>query len=224
MAEAASISTRDVQNLVNGDIKGDQITRDKIGGDYVTGDKFIVEIHNISSNLPIASQHLDKNKETAIHGDRQRILQLLCSLLQAELQGTRLIAGNEGIRALEKFHTLHYIGTLDTRKSGCEMRFSDISPVIATSALGDHKATLHAYASMRKIRQRNESIQLNILRDSPRLQQWIVEPCSSLAFIKSSFATRHALRDFAADIIQLLLKRNVPVVWALQPKGGNSKE
>lgn len=125
-----------------------------------------------------------------------------------------------------EFHTLYYTGTLDTSKSGSEMRFSDLLPFIATSTLGDPKATLQAYASMRNIRQQNDSIWSNILRDFQRLQGWVVKPCSSLAFIKSSFdiVTRHALRDFAADFIHLLLKKNIPVIWALYPKGPNTHE
>lgn len=122
------------------------------------------------------------------------------------------------------FHTLHYTGILDTRKSGSKMRFSAILPIIVTSALEDPKAILHAYTSIRNIRQRNECIRSNILQGFQQMQGWIVNPGSSLAFIKSSFAARHALRDFAADFIHLLLKQNIPVIWALHPKRTTPQE
>lgn len=118
-----------------------------------------------------------------------------------------------------EFHTLHYTGILDTKNSVSKMRFSAILPIIVASALEDPKVTLHAYTSIRNIRQRNECIQSNLLQDFQQMQGWIVNSCSSLAFIKSSFAARHALRDFAADFIHLLLKQNIPVIWALRPKG-----
>lgn len=37
MPAELSINTRDVRNLINGDVKGDQIRRDKVAGNKVAG-------------------------------------------------------------------------------------------------------------------------------------------------------------------------------------------
>jgi hypothetical protein len=84
--------------------------------------------------------------------------------------------------------------------------------------LADPEATLRYYAQMRKIRRQKEGDTTSSLRRSRRLQGWTAESHSSLLLVKGCFPTRHLLRDFAADLIDLFRKENTIVAWALQSK------
>ncbi|KAJ5160049.1 uncharacterized protein N7482_007053 [Penicillium canariense] len=74
---------------------------------------------------------------------------------------------------------------------------------------------------MRNIRRRKER-DLCLLRNSRQLQDWAAKPGSSQLLVKGSFRTRHMLRDFAADMIELLQKEKRVAAWVLQCKGNKS--
>ena len=56
------------------------------------------------------------------------------------------------------------------------------------------------------------------------VQRWTVDPRSSLGCIQGSFKTRHILRDFAASMINLLVKEGVQAVWVLPSNASDSKK
>lgn len=56
------------------------------------------------------------------------------------------------------------------------------------------------------------------------VQRWAVDPRSSLGCIQGSFKTRHILRDFAASMINMLVKENIQAVWVLPSNASDSKK
>lgn len=123
-----------------------------------------------------------------------------------------------------EYHKLQYAGILDTSKRVCEIQFSQIMTFTASSSLGDPDLALLFYASMRNIRRRQKSTDNSIFRNSKQLQTWGSNPHSSMVLVNGSFQTRHIARDFAVDIIDLLVEEKIPVIWALKPKSDQLQE
>ncbi|KAE8548154.1 hypothetical protein EYB25_009948 [Talaromyces marneffei] len=228
MAEGATINAHDVRNLVNGNVAGDQIGGNKFGGDQVAGNKITFEIRNITFDPAIIKQLGLDNTETGISDDLRRIGQLVSSMILAELRENNSMSPNtivgvpETRRALEEFHTLRYAGTFDTCKGSPVIKLSDILPLLVTEAPVDPKTTLRYYTLMRNIRQRKEGDTTICLRQSRRLRDWDAKSHSSLLLVKGSFASRHIVRDFTADIINELHKEKTLIAWVLKPRGEQS--
>ncbi|PKY02829.1 hypothetical protein P168DRAFT_346667 [Aspergillus campestris IBT 28561] len=202
-------NTRDVRNLVNGDVNGDQT-----GGDKVAGNKLLLT-----------------GSDEELSEDLEKICQLVSSMslkgLQTKVaahQGFSVLEARQLRHGLERFHTLHYTGTLDTSKSVCEMRFSDLLPHIVTPSSADPQATLRYNTLMQNIRRRKGGIVADPFLSSRLVQRWAVDPCLSLACIQGSFTTRHILRDFASGMINLLAKQKIHVVWILPSNTSDSKK
>ena len=123
-----------------------------------------------------------------------------------------------------EFYTLHYTGTLDTNKSVCEMRFSDLLPLTVTPSPYDPQATLRYNSLMRNIRRRKGGMKADPFLGSRLVQHWAVDLRSSLGCIQGSFKTRHILRDFAASMINMLVKQNIQAVWVLPSNASESKK
>ncbi|PYI06176.1 hypothetical protein BO78DRAFT_429871 [Aspergillus sclerotiicarbonarius CBS 121057] len=221
-----AIDARDVQNLVNGDIHGDQVGRDKFGGDHVSGNKVTIQIHNTVIDTETMKPLGIIDSDGMISEDLRRICDLVSSMIFADLQRNpqdpqypAVLHLRETRIALEEFHTLRYTGVLDTRKSGCEMRFSDIIPLIPASPLPEPNTTLRFYTSMRNIRHGPGVSKIKTIPDFGKLKRWLANCPSGLVFVKGVYSTRHLLRDFAADVITMLIQQKLRLIWLLQPKG-----
>lgn len=116
-----------------------------------------------------------------------------------------------------EFHTLRYTGTFDTCTRHPDVKLFDSLPHTV-----DPQCTFRYYTQMRNVRRRKEGGSLCLLRKSRQLQSWLAKVGSSQLLVKGSFRTRHMLRDFAADVIELLQKEKRPVAWVLQQKGTDS--
>ncbi|RAL14097.1 uncharacterized protein BO97DRAFT_469372 [Aspergillus homomorphus CBS 101889] len=226
MANVVDINTRDVQNLINGNVAGDQIGGSKFGGDQVSGDKITVAMHNIMIGPATIGEFGLKSSDNNTMNHLQRIAELVSIMMLAEVQERNLSSpttsflGLSDIRnALEEFHKLHYTGTLETSTGSHSINLCDLFPLVANS-----QATLHYYSSMRNIRRRREGNSLATqLRKSRQLRDWVAQSGSSQLVVKGSFRSRHVLRDFAADMIDLLHAEKRLVAWVLQYNSGKSE-
>jgi hypothetical protein len=86
----------------------------------------------------------------------------------------------------------------------------------------DLQSMFRYYTQTRNVRRRKEGIASCLLRKSRQLQAWSGKAGSSQLLVKGSFRTRHMLRDFAADMIELLQKEGRSVVWILRRRGPES--
>ncbi|PLN81397.1 hypothetical protein BDW42DRAFT_168991 [Aspergillus taichungensis] len=230
MPTGGAINTRDVQNLVNGDVKGDQTGGDKVAGDKFTGNKVTIEVHNTIYDAAAINQLCLTGSDEETSEDLERICQLVSDIILEGLQKKvavhqrpAVLEARELRHALERFHTLCYTGTLDTSKSVCEMRFSDLLPLTVTPSPGDPQAALRYNTLMRNIRRQKGGVIADPFLGSRLVQRWVVDTRSSLGCIQGSFTTRHVLRDFAAGIINLLVKEGIPAVWVLPSNTSDSK-
>ncbi|KAF5013873.1 hypothetical protein FDECE_154 [Fusarium decemcellulare] len=136
--------------------------------------------------------------------------------MRLELSETRKVA--EDIKnALEKYSQLHYSGLLDTNRKISEVQFSQILTFMSDSVLPDPVTMRQYYASRRNRRRRIDAGKSQVSLDSTQLQQWGAKAESSQVLVQGSFKSRHLTRDFAIDMIDLIIDARVPVVWALDP-------
>ncbi|KAL4764990.1 uncharacterized protein BDW70DRAFT_128215 [Aspergillus foveolatus] len=211
MAKDMEVHARNVRNLVNGNVAGDQI-----GGNKIT-----VEMRNVIFDPAIINEF--GLNPSDFSDDIQRIGQLVSSMILAELKDnlsrpSSIIVGlPQTRRALEEFHTLRYTGTFDTCTRHPDVKLSDLLPHMV-----DPQSTFRYYTQVRNVRRRKEGGSLCLLRKSRQLQSWSAKVGSSQLLVRGSFRTRHTVRDFAADMIELLQKEKRPVAWVLQRKGTDS--
>ena len=94
---------------------------------------------------------------------------------------------------------------------------------LSTSALPSPNVVRNTLSAKRKLRLRQSTQHLSIYH-SPLFQEWGSSSISSQLLVDGSFAKRHAIRDFAVDIIDLVSSANIPTVWALDSKAACSTE
>jgi hypothetical protein len=112
---------------------------------------------------------------------------------------------------------------LDSRRRTCEIQFSQILTFTATTALPSPEESFLYRQFLSARRRLRTNAEINACWRSPKIQEWASARTSSLILIKGSCLTRHETKDFAADIVGLLRKMNIPVVWTLSAKAeGNS--
>ncbi|RDH29964.1 hypothetical protein BDQ94DRAFT_173452 [Aspergillus welwitschiae] len=254
MPVTVAIDAHDVQNLVNGDVNGDQVGRDKFGGDHVLGNKVQSPRRLFVENIPplppglmpwIGNQVIIQICNTAVDSatieqlgliesdgtisqNFRRICDLVSRMILADLQSNPQQPTMSGLRetkiALEEFQTLRYTGVLDTRLNRREIRFDDIISLIPASPLPDPNITLRFYASMRNLRQRKGILKSQSLPVSSKILRWLENSSSGLICLKGNYSRRQLLRDVAADVITMLIEQKVHLVWLLQPNGGDFQE
>ena len=64
MSTDATINTRDVQNLVNGDVRGDQTGGDKVAGDKIAGNKVSLPARLSIDLLQMNFQNIPQSTES----------------------------------------------------------------------------------------------------------------------------------------------------------------
>ncbi|KAK4225873.1 hypothetical protein QBC38DRAFT_481986 [Podospora fimiseda] len=91
---------------------------------------------------------------------------------------------------------------------------------LSNSPLPTPEVSNQLFSKHRNIRRRQatSSIISTSLSSSPQIQAWGASPTSSQILIQGSFATRHTVRDFAVDAIDLISEANIPVIRALDTK------
>lgn len=123
---------------------------------------------------------------------------------------------------MPEFHALRYTSTFDTCKGGLGIKLADLLPLLVTEPPVDPNTTFRCYTLMRKLRRRKEGDTTFCLRGWRRLHDWASNSHSSLLLVKGSYASRHMVRDFTADIIDELEKEKTIIAWVLKPRGEQS--
>jgi hypothetical protein len=77
---------------------------------------------------------------------------------------------------------------------------------------------------MRNRRRQHGKFLSHALHTSPGLESFGAEPTSSQIIVSSSFRTRYLVKDFAADVLDLLDGARTPVVWILHRPSSNTSE
>jgi hypothetical protein len=77
---------------------------------------------------------------------------------------------------------------------------------------------------MRNRRRQHDKFLSHVLHASPGLESFGTEPTSSQIIVSSSFRTRHLVKGFAADVLDMLDGVRTPVVWILHKPSSNTGE
>ncbi|KAI3320670.1 hypothetical protein HD806DRAFT_505830 [Xylariaceae sp. AK1471] len=129
----------------------------------------------------------------------------------------RLVAEVKGV--VSQYGQLNHAGILNTNQRLSEIQFSQILSFISTSPIPRPDLVRQSYVARRNRRQkegsRNITIQSSWISD---IQEWGERKTSTQIFVQGSFRTRHSVRDFAANTIDLVAQAGIPVVWALDPR------
>ncbi|KAK3368832.1 hypothetical protein B0T24DRAFT_498536, partial [Lasiosphaeria ovina] len=112
---------------------------------------------------------------------------------------------------------LHFSGIINTNRQLSAIQLSQIMTFLSTSRLPSPDTVHSTLAARRNIRLRHDA-NTSALYNSPVLQQWGSSPTSSQILIEGSFANRHAVRDLAIDVLDLVCSANIPAAWALDTK------
>ena len=105
---------------------------------------------------------------------------------------------------------------LDTNQRVCDLQFSQILTFTASTSLHDPAKSLQ-YCLFRRNRRRQRLADTSgPIWQSPKLRTWGSASASALIVLKGSFTTRHGLKDFAAEIVDLLNQKAIPVIWTLK--------
>ena len=115
----------------------------------------------------------------------------------------------------EANQSLNYAIHLNTNRRVGEVQFSQILEFAAKTPLRGPQLSLKDYQALRNRRRRQNKDNNETFWNSPLLQTWADAETSSLILVRGSFNTRHSARDFSADIIDVVRKANIPVIWAL---------
>jgi len=113
---------------------------------------------------------------------------------------------------------LQFSGLIDTNRKISRIELSQIMSFLSSSTLPSPDAVRNTLSISRKIRLR-QATDSQSLYHSPVLQEWGSLAMSSQLLIEGPFVKRHAIRDFAVDVIDLVTSANIPTAWALASKG-----
>jgi hypothetical protein len=113
---------------------------------------------------------------------------------------------------------------LDSARRICEIQFSQILTFTATTPLLSPEESFRYCQFLSNRRRRRVTIDANPPWRSRRLQEWASAKVCSLILVKGSYTTRHEAKDFATDIVGLLCKMKIPVIWTLSARAdGNAR-
>ncbi|KAI0551614.1 hypothetical protein F4679DRAFT_132729 [Xylaria curta] len=120
--------------------------------------------------------------------------------------------------AISEYSLLQHTGMLDTNQRLSEIQFSQILSFISASPIPRPDLIRQSYNARRNLRKQASSVATRTQPWVSDIQEWGEKRTSAQIFVQGHFKTRHAIRDFAADTIDLIEKANIPVVWALDPR------
>ena len=105
---------------------------------------------------------------------------------------------------------------LDTNHRVCDLQFSQVLTFTASTSLLDPTKSLQYCLFMRNRRRQRLADTSGPLWQSRKFQTWGSTSISALVVIKGSFTTWYGIKDFATNIIDLLEKEGIPVIWTLK--------
>ncbi|KAI3326320.1 hypothetical protein HD806DRAFT_532967 [Xylariaceae sp. AK1471] len=118
---------------------------------------------------------------------------------------------------LVEFQALNSSAAIDTNKRLTDLQFSDVLAFLSSSLLGDPMTSYQYHVSMSKRSQKSPDILIKrLLCSSNQIAKWSTSDKAELMFIKGSFKSRHALRNFCTGIIEQLRESQIPCMWAFK--------
>lgn len=119
---------------------------------------------------------------------------------------------------VSQYSQLQYSGMLNTNQRLSEIQFSQIHSFISTSSIPRPDLVRQSYNARRNRRRQAISGDMASQPWITGIQEWGEKRISTQILVQGCFKTRHAIRDFAANTIDLIQEAKVPVVWALDPR------
>ncbi|KAI1359315.1 hypothetical protein F5Y08DRAFT_84064 [Xylaria arbuscula] len=183
---------------------------------------FRLKFQDIADEIYETSRKIDRWAITMSHIEMREVRQQLNetekALELARLERreiNQLVTELKGIIA--KNSQLHYSGVLDTNRRLSEIQFSQIHLFVSTSSIPRPDLVRQSWNARRNLRQRAHSGDLTSQCWISDLQEWGGGQSSAQLLVQGRFKSRHAIKDFAANTIDLIQEANIPVVWALDP-------
>ncbi|KAJ3576481.1 hypothetical protein NPX13_g3689 [Xylaria arbuscula] len=186
---------------------------------------FRLKFQDIADEIYETSRKIDRWAITMSHIEMREVRQQLNetekALELARLERreiNQLVTELKGIIA--KNSQLHYSGVLDTNRRLSEIQFSQIHLFVSTLSIPRPDLVRQSWNARRNLRQRAHSGDLTSQCWISDLQEWGGGQSSAQLLVQGRFKSRHAIKDFAANTIDLIQEANIPVIWAPFYKGG----
>jgi hypothetical protein len=116
---------------------------------------------------------------------------------------------------LEEYKETTSIQYINTNQRLYDLQLSQILAFTSTTSLISPEASLRFCKAMRKKRRSYLRPGPEIQRCAGPLETWASVKASSLIIIQGDLNTRDTTKDIATDVIDLVLKAKIPVIWAL---------
>ncbi|KAF2112710.1 hypothetical protein BDV96DRAFT_156385 [Lophiotrema nucula] len=169
-----------------------------------------------------------KDTVESISETSRRIERLALTLSMAELRKTREELADarreqsaihevtvETRQKIDAYHNIQFAGLLDTNRRVCEIQFSQLMSFASTTPFATPEVIRNYHTTRRNRNRRRGTGSSVVFQQCPQLQMWASETKSAEVAICGGFASRRVIRDFAADIIDLILEARLPTLWAL---------
>ncbi|KAI0449573.1 hypothetical protein F5B21DRAFT_493956 [Xylaria acuta] len=184
---------------------------------------FQLKFRDIADDIYETSRKIDRWTASMNHVEIRQMHQQLVetgkALELAQLERRemyQLVAELKG--AISKYSQLHCTGMLNTNQRLSEIQFSQILSFISASPIPRPDIVRQSYNTRRNRRKQAGSGAMEAHPWISDIQEWGEKRTSTQIFVQGSFKTRHTIRDFAANTIDLIKEASIPVVWALDPR------
>ncbi|KAK5046550.1 hypothetical protein LTR84_008353 [Exophiala bonariae] len=118
---------------------------------------------------------------------------------------------------LVAFKTMASGAFLDTNHLLTDLQISNVLDYVAHVPLPDPAKALRFGMFMREHRRSKHTTRNpNYAWVSPRLQTWSDQKNSSLVTVRGAFQSRNEMKDLSVELVELLQKSGIPVLWALK--------
>ncbi|KAF4545427.1 uncharacterized protein LTHEOB_5260 [Lasiodiplodia theobromae] len=119
---------------------------------------------------------------------------------------------------------LNASGYVNTNPILSDQQFDLAMTNLSTGQHSDPEQRLGACTFLRNRRRLNLATTVDPFWLTPKMKEWGLAQTSSLILVQGSFQNRAAIQDFCVDVIEVLRKAAIPVVWALNPQVGASAD
>jgi hypothetical protein len=112
---------------------------------------------------------------------------------------------------------------LDTNRRVCEIQLSQILTFTGSTSFPAPEIARKHCVALRNRHRPNRAV-THFFATAPELKACGAAKCSSFISVTGSFATHHNTKDFAVDAIDLIMRSNHPVIWALNRSLGSRND
>jgi hypothetical protein len=119
------------------------------------------------------------------------------------------------LKAVTAYHTLQHASLIDTNRRVCEVQLSQLMSFTNTYPFSSPEVIRQHYLIRRNRNRRRGIDNSKIFQESSELRLWASTKNSAQVAVCGGFDARQAVRDFAADAIDLITEAQIPVIWAL---------